>query len=303
VTRLLITGGTGFVGSACVRNAVARGHEVHVLSRTSPDDAIGATFHCADLLTQSAGRILRDVQPTHLLHLAWIATPGSYWTSAENVDWVRASAGLLDEFATVGGRRAVIAGTCAEYDWSDGGRLDETRTELRPGSVYGQAKVELFRRSSEIAIERDLLLAWARLFFLYGPGEHPDRLVPYVVRQLLAGEEALCSNGSQCRDFLYVDDAADALVSVLLDGLFGAVNVASGESLPVAELIDAVAGSVGRPDLIRLGARPAPAGDPPELVGDVTRLRDEVGWRPRFPIAKGVDATVAWWKEHDARTR
>lgn len=299
MTRLLITGGTGFVGAACVRNALARGHEVHVLSRSPRNLPPGVIPHAVDLLTDRAAALLREVRPTHLAHLAWIATPGSYWTSPQNAEWVWASLGLLADFADTGGQRAVISGSCAEYDWSGGGVLDEGGTALKPNTLYGQAKADLHRQAAAVADVRGLSLAWARLFFLYGPGEHPDRLVPYVTRQLLAGEPALCSDGTQRRDFLHIDDAADALICLLLGTVTGPVNVASGQGRPVAEVIDRVAAAVGRTGLVRLGSKPASAGEPPELVGAVARLNDEVGWRSRIPIEDGLTTTVQWWRERD----
>src|SRR5439155_6654344 len=131
--------------------------------------------------------LLAAVRPTHLLHLAWIATPGVYWTSPENHRWVEASLHLLRCFAAGGGRRAVLTGTCAEYDWSAAGVCHETQTPLRPTTVYGVCKDELRRRAEEVCRAAGVSLAWARLFFLYGPGEHPARLFPGVVQALRAG--------------------------------------------------------------------------------------------------------------------
>jgi nucleoside-diphosphate-sugar epimerase len=143
-------------------------------------------------------------------------------------------------------------------------------------------------------------LAWARLFFLYGPREHPARLVPSVARALLAGEPAKCSAGTQERDFLHVDDVADALVSLVRSDLVGPVNIGSGEAVAVRAVIELVARECGRPDLVRLGARPAPANEPPLLVADVSRLRDELGWRPGIPFEDGVRDAVRWWRTRRA---
>src|SRR5688572_27431879 len=80
--RLLITGGTGFVGCPCVRRAIATGAEVHVVARTSPGLPVESRFHPADLFdTDRVSAVVAAVKPTHLLHLAWVATPGTYWTS------------------------------------------------------------------------------------------------------------------------------------------------------------------------------------------------------------------------------
>jgi nucleoside-diphosphate-sugar epimerase len=237
------------------------------------------------------------VRPTHLLHLAWVTTPGAYWTSPDNERWVEASLGLLRAFAGGSGRRVVIAGTCAEYDWTAPGPCHEFVTPTWPATLYGKCKDELRRRAESFAAAEGLSLAWGRLFFLYGPREHPARLVPSVTRSVLAGRFAECTSGAQVRDFLHVDDAAEALVVLLMSDVTGPVNVASGESIPVREVVETVATAAGRPDLLRLGAKPSSANDPPVIAADVRRLRSEVGWVPRIGLAAGVADAMSWWRE------
>src|SRR5262249_47292497 len=118
--RLLITGATGFVGAACVRRASELGLATHAVARSFRGALpAGVTAHAADLLdSEQASNLIDAVRPTHLLHLAWIATPGAYWTSPENERWTDASAHLLRRFAEQGGRRAVGAGRRARYDWA-----------------------------------------------------------------------------------------------------------------------------------------------------------------------------------------
>lgn len=300
MSRLLITGGTGFVGAAVARGALARGHEVHVLARGPAAVPAGAVFHAHDLLSEAPVDLLRDLGATHLLHLAWIATPGQYWTSPENTAWATSSLTLLKAFADAGGERAVVAGSCAEYDWSTGGVLTEGATPLRPGTPYGRAKLDL-HRAAEPLTRDGLDLAWARLFFLYGPGEHPDRLVPFIVRHLLRQQPAACTAGTQIRDFLHVTDAAEALLELAESATTGAVNVASGDGTPVKVVAEELGRLVGRPDLLRLGARPTSATEPPVLVADIARLRDDVGWSPRMTLTEGLAQTVSWWREQRER--
>jgi nucleoside-diphosphate-sugar epimerase len=296
MTRLLITGATGFLGVPAVRAASGR-FEVHAAARAPSESAPGVHFHAADLLTRDgAAELIETVRPTHLLHLAWIATPGAFWTDPGNYHWVEASKRLLWAFARCGGRRAVVAGTCAEYDWTAEGVCREFDTPTRPHTIYGRCKLELGRWAAEFGRARGVSVASARLFWLYGPREHPDRLVPSVARALLAGLPAPCTAGTQQRDFLHVADVADALIALTGAETTGPVNVASGEAIAVRDVVARVAEAVGRPELVRFGARPTPAGEPPLVVADVSRLRDEVGWRPRIGLADGLVETVGWWR-------
>ena len=289
MTRLLITGATGFLGEPTAR-AAAEHFEVHTTARIS-------FGHPCDLLAPDAPeRLVEAVRPTHLLHLAWVATPGVYWTAPDNHRWVEASKRLLLAFARVGGQRAVVAGTCAEYDWTAAGVCREFDTPTRPHTTYGRCKLDLGRWAEAFGRARGVGIAWARLFFLYGPREHPARLVPSVARALLAGVPAPCSAGTQERDFLHVEDAAGALVALARSELTGPVNVGSGEAVAVRDVVGRVAVACGRPELVRLGERPAPANEPPRLVADVRILREELGWRPRIDLAAGLENTVEWWR-------
>ena len=139
--------------------------------------------------------------------------------------------------------------------------------------------------------------AWGRIFYLYGPHEHPARLVASVVCSLLKGRPARCSDGRQIRDFLYVEDVADALVALLESEAAGPVNVASGNPVSVRDMVCRIADQIGREDLVRLGAIPTPKTDPPQLTADVNRLSRVVGWSPNYSLQQGLEKTVAWWEQ------
>ncbi|MBY0460053.1 MAG: NAD(P)-dependent oxidoreductase, partial [Gemmataceae bacterium] len=96
------------------------------------------------------------------------------------------------------------------------------------------------------------------------------------------------------------EDAANALVALARSELTGPVNVGSGEGVAVREVIGHVARACGRPELVRLGERETPATEPPLLVADVSRLRDELNWRPRVALGDGLRATANWWRANRA---
>jgi nucleoside-diphosphate-sugar epimerase len=203
---------------------------------------------------------------------------------------------LLRAFAKYGGRRSVMAGTCAEYDWNYG-ICSESSTPLAPRTIYGECKHSLQKMADAFSREAALSSAWGRIFFLFGPHEHPDRLVSSVIRSLLLGEVARCTTGEQERDFLYVERAASAFVALLESAVEGPVNIASGRAISVKELVTKIGERIGRGDLIRYGDRTTPANDPPRLLADVTRLREEVGWRVANSLDADLEAAIAWWKD------
>ena len=300
--RVLVTGATGFIGRNSLAPLLARGYEVHAV--TSHALALDARsnhthWHQADLLnSQQVTALLTQIQPTSLLHLAWYAVPGQYWSSSENLRWVQASLHLVDEFVRMGGRRIVTAGTCAEYDWRYGYCTEEL-TPLKPTSLYGVCKHSLQMIISMLAQRTQIGAAWGRVFWLYGPYEHPQRLVSSLMRSLVRGEPALCTHGTQIRDFAYVEDVAGALVALLDSEVEGPVNIGSGKPITVRELAFSIGEIVGRPELIQLGARQSAADEPPMVVANVQRLTNEVGWTCHYNLKDGLTQTVEWWKEQE----
>lgn len=296
--RAIVTGATGFIGRFAVRALLARGYEVHALSRTASGGEQGVHSHRVDLIAgHDVERVLKDVQATHLLHLAWCAEPPSYWISPENLKWVQASLGLLDRFWETGGQRVVAAGTCAEYDWSYGYCVENV-TPTNPTSLYGVSKDCAQRLQGAYCVQRGLSSAWGRVFHLYGPGEHSARLVPTLIAGLLQGQAVPCSHGNQIRDYLHVSDVASAFAALLDSEVQGPVNIGSGRPLLLRNLIGKVAEIIGRDDLVRLGALPSPEHEPHVLIASTERLEKEVSWKPAFEIDQGIADTVARWREN-----
>lgn len=278
---------------------VAQGADVVAVSRTRPGPA-GRYRHAAfDLL--DASRPLDGLFEGGIdtvLHLAWTVEHGAFWTSPENLDWIAASLRLARAANRHGVKRFVGVGTCYEYQWPSDGACCEKTTPLWPTTLYAVAKDATRRVLDEYARQNETAFAWARLFFLYGPDEGPSRLVGSVARRLARAETAELSRGLAVRDFMHVDDVGRALAALAAGGLTGAVNIASGEAVSVADIARKLAAAAGRPDLLRFGALPDRAGEPPRIVADVARLRNELGFRPRYGLDSGLAATLETLQSH-----
>jgi dTDP-4-dehydrorhamnose 3,5-epimerase len=310
--RVLVTGASGFVGRHCLEPLIKRGFDVHATGHsdqlTTPVDV---TWHQCDLSeTNSVDALVQQVRPTHLLHLAWVTEPRSFWTSCANSQWMDASTKLYRAFYANGGSRIVGTGSCAEYQWSSE-ILSETQSIEQPASLYGQSKLATWhyvqalcaaQRSNTaqcrgtVKSEQKPTAAWARLFFLYGPHGHSSRMPAALVSSLLNGELARCSHGNQLRDYLFIQDAAEAIVTILDSTAEGVVNVGSGKPTRILDMAHEVADQLNARDRLRIGAIESSPDEPATIVAETSRLRNELGWRPVIPLEHGIQHTIAWWR-------
>jgi nucleoside-diphosphate-sugar epimerase len=297
VKRLLLTGASGFIGREVLSSARQVGYEVHAVRHLRSGNGVNddVTWHQANLRDRTDFEaLIARVRPTHVLHAAWVTEHGAYWTSPDNLDWLAAGAHLVRSFAQSGGKRFVAVGTCAEYAWDCNGHLVENRSE-NPGTFYGRIKLAHHDMLMAAAAQFGFSAATGRIFFLFGPGEAPDRVVAHACRSLATGRPATFSSGLQRRDFLHVADAGRGLVALLDSALGGAVNVSSGEARALRDVIEIVGDIAGRRDLIHFDPAAGRLGDPPLILGDNTRLIS-TGWRPSFSLAEGLANAYEYWR-------
>lgn len=287
--RVLLTGSSGFVGRYVFKALQHRGIEVVAVGRTRPQPSV--PFIESDLLSVSDfGPLVQQVQATHLLHLAWYAEHGKYWTSPLNLRWAEATTRLVEAFCAAGGQQVVIAGTCAEYDWTHG-YCREDSTPLNPATLYGTAKDATRRLVMAVCAQHQVPCAWGRIFLPYGQGESASRLIPSLIKVFRGGREPFGVNATAYRDFLHASDVAEGFVRLLTTGASGAYNVCSGEPIRLAEVVTTLASLLGadpEPVLALTTERP---GEPPLLVGENLKLK-ALGWRPALTLAQGLERTL-----------
>ena len=287
--RVLLTGGSGFVGRYVLNALQHQGIEVVTVGRARPQTAI--PFIEADLLSVSDfGPLMQQVQATHLLHLAWYAEHGKYWTSPLNLRWAEATTRLVEAFCVAGGQQVVIAGTCAEYDWAHG-YCREDSTPLNPATLYGTAKDVTRRLVMAVCAQHQVPCAWGRIFLPYGQGESASRLIPSLIDVFRGEREPFGVNATAYRDFLHAYDVAEGFVRLLTTGASGAYNICSGEPVRSAEVVTTLATLLGadpEPVLALTTERP---GEPTLLVGENLKLK-AFGWRPALTLAQGLERTL-----------
>ncbi len=169
-------------------------------------------------------------------------------------------------------------------------------TPLNPATPYGKAKRALHIALHEVE-SAGLSLVWPRVFFVYGPNDHPSRLGMAVLAALMRNEPVDLTAGTQVRDYTYVDDVAEGLVMALLSDLEGETDLVGGAPCTVREFASEIGRQVGAEHLLRFGARASPAHDAPLVVGDPAHARLHIGWTARTPLELGVSKFIAWGRE------
>lgn len=332
--KLLVTGGAGFIGSAVVRQAVTAGHDVVNLDAltyaacldnvASVADAPNYTFVQADIRDRAAlDAVMAEHTPDAIMHLAAeshvdrsIDGPGdfietnitgtyhmleaarAYWQAQGKPDTFRFHHISTDE----------VFGSLAPAD-QGGGQFTET-TPYDPRSPYSASK----------AASDHLVRAWAETYGLpvvmtncsnnYGPYHFPEKLVPVVILNALAGKDLpIYGDGSNVRDWLYVEDHADALLTVVAKGAVGrSYNIGGENERTNLELVQTLCAILDRmsprtdgksyaEQITYVTDRP---GHDARYAIDPTRIATELGWRPSVTVEEGLEKTVRWYLDNEA---
>jgi len=289
--KLLLTGASGFIGQHVLNGLQQRGIETVMLGRRRASNSSFAEFIEADLLAVADfSALVKQSQATHLLHLAWYAEHGKFWNSPLNLRWVDATARLVEAFCEAGGCKVVVAGSCAEYDWSQG-YCRETNTPLNPATFYGTAKDAARRLVMASCALHQVPCAWGRVFLLFGSGENRARLLPSLIDVFRGQRPPFGVNAPAYRDFLHASDVASAFITLLHSGENGAYNICSGQPTQLEEVVRVLARLLHADPQTILKLSAARPGEPPLLVGDNDQLK-KLGWQPALSLTQGLEQIV-----------
>jgi dTDP-6-deoxy-L-talose 4-dehydrogenase (NAD+) len=290
--RILLTCATGFIGSAFLRQALAARHSVAGLVRSERAKAIGIRDAAERLPTRLVGTLekppwheIEAFAPEACVHTAWVSTPGVYLDSPENHRFVEWSLAFLKRLAELGTQHILVLGTCIEYRMTGAAR-SEDRTPLEPTTLYARCKHELRLKLQEELTRHTAALCWGRVFYPYGPGEHPARLCTSIIQNLRRNQPLDLKTPDSRKDYIYIDDLARALVILIERKFAGSVNLGVGEAVAVRQIAQVLGRLLGKPELIRFP--PEPVSDPLDcVVADSAKLR-ALGWRPEVDLEAGL---------------
>lgn len=295
--RTLVTGATGFIGSALCRRLLDLGAEVHGVARTARTNGGNTQMRwwAVDLADgKAAHQVLTDVRPDVIFHLA------SHVTGDRSISAVRptmrnnllATTNLLTAACESGSPRVLLAGSMEEC-------APEDPTAV-PGSPYAAAKTAAATYGRMFHALYDLPVVHLRVFMVYGPGpQDVTKLVPYVTRCLLRGEPPLLSSGTRQVDWVYIDDVVEAFVAAAgaVDAVGRPIDVGSGELVTIRALVEHLARLIGGEGAPQFGART----DRPlehRRIAKLAAARELLDWTPTTSMHIGLARTVAWFRDH-----
>ena len=288
--KILVTGATGFIGSAFAKLALRRGHAIGglMLPTETPPPHVPASdrmIWIKGTLAELPWREIESFQPDACVHFAWIATPGVYLESPENEKHLEWSLNLARRLKGIGLGQFIGVGTCIEYKITDA-PLNEERTPVDPTTLYSRCKNALRETLAAEARQDGTQFCWGRIFYPYGAGEHPARLCSSLIQKFWRGEKLVLKTPHSTKDYIYIDDLAAAILLTVEKKFQGTINWGTGAGISVRQIADAVAVLLGRPELV---AELSPAEQDPlgYVVADATRLKT-LGWQQQVSLEQGL---------------
>lgn len=337
--QVVVTGATSFLGAAVVKRLLALGHSVYAVMRPGsfnrnalPAAADGLTILEMELeeLDQIADRIGQRCE--YFFHFGWDGS-GSANREKRQIQQknVTDSVKALKGARALGCRRFLFSGSQAEYGQCREAMREEQ--ECAPVSEYGIAKTEFYRQAIEMCrrwreedrkLERgrdqgpdqrqernrsqdqkpsapgfELEYIHARIFSVYGPGDHPWSLVNSCLDTFLAGGHMELGACTQLWNFLYVDDLTEGLLALMFhpgrlaeDGLYNLAGAAS-ETRPLRRYVEEMHRLCGGRGDFTYGKLPPNAEGPANLIPDITRIQAVTGWKPKVSFQEGISRMVA----------
>jgi UDP-glucose 4-epimerase len=300
MSRILVTGGCGFIGSHVVDRLIAEGHQPRILDvRPSPfhpdvetvigdicdvDAVAGAAEGCAAVLHLAAAADVGEVKDDPV---------GSERLNA------RGTAAVLEAARRTGVERVVYASTIWVYSDVVADHVDEETALVPPAHLYTATKLagEMYCRSYRELYDVESTIL--RFGIPYGPRARPAAVVPIFVRKALAGEAlTIAGGGLQSRRFVYVEDLADGIVRGLAPVAANRTfNLVGTEDVTIRAIADRVRDVVGNVEIVEVEGR---AGDFKGAEVSGARAEHELGWRAETPFAEGLRRYVDWHREHYA---
>lgn len=294
--NIIVTGATGCVGSAVVRQAIAQGMSVtcmvHKGSQRVSNLLQSEQVHVIECNLSDYYSLELEGQYDAFIHLSWEKTYGASRDDADiqtrNIQYTLDAVKLAHR---CGCKVFVGAGSQAEY----GVQSQDLTPNLpvSPESGYGIAKFAAGKLSAMLCKSLGVRHNWVRILSVYGPNDGENTLISYAIRELKAGRSPELTKCEQIWDYLYADDAGDAILSVAANGVDGKTYpLGSGQGRKLSEYIEEIRQIINPSVKVQYGVKDYYPHQPMHLVADISELTNDTGWQPRTSFEEGIRSFV-----------
>jgi UDP-glucose 4-epimerase len=301
--RVIVTGATGFVGSALTQRLASDGIDTVCLVRKgcSRIRQLQGLAHVTCLETDFSALDLASILAKHTPDVVFhLAAAGVHPMDRDPEQLIAGNVGLttalVQACAKRPPRRFLFAGSCSEYAPIAHGVLLREDHPLLPSSLYGAAKASAYLLGRSLAMSFEVPFVSLRLFGIFGPGEGPERLIPHLWAHFSTGQTPRLTPGEQSRDFTYIDDVVEALLLASTNHSlepYRAYNVCSGRPTQVRDIAQLVARATGRTDPdVGLGRLPYRVDESQWIVGDPSSFTEVTGYAPRICVEEGISRMI-----------
>ncbi|MBT3297528.1 NAD-dependent epimerase/dehydratase family protein [archaeon] len=284
--KIFITGGTGFVGKPVIERLNESGDEILILSRKKNlfnNDKIKVIN--GDLSSIDNWKdTLKEFNPELTIHMAWEGIPD--YSSEMSIKNLNNGLNLYKVLADIGCKKIITTGSCWEYGEKQGIMLEDRPPKLNNSFI--SAKNSLYNLGKEIAKENQQEFVWARLFYVYGPGQNEHSLLPQIVHKISKGEDIQIKTPYAKNDFIYVNDVAEAIYSLTRNCISGIYNVGSGKSTEIKEIVNIVYNHFKFNMIYSPEKQDNKFLQETNFWADITKINNLTGWTPKISINEGV---------------
>ncbi|MBF0521755.1 MAG: NAD(P)-dependent oxidoreductase [Candidatus Omnitrophica bacterium] len=298
---IIITGASGFVGAALIKQAAKDGNRVIALKRESSDltrikNVKGVyLFNYETLLEKKNLQKIKSLKPDIFIHAAWQGVGGKdrneLFQITNNLPF---TLDLVQLAYDVGCAHWIGIGSQAEYG-NPNQKVDEL-FPTNPTTLYGKSKVATSWSALGLCQASGMTGSWVRLFSPYGPDDNPDWFIPYVIKELSQGRAPKLTKCEQLWDYLYIDDVATGILSVAYANAPGIFNLGSGKAVPLRKIIEIIQKLVNPKIQPQFGAIEYRPDQVMHLEADIRKIKKITGWTPQTNLKQGLEKTVQWFQ-------
>jgi nucleoside-diphosphate-sugar epimerase len=295
--NVIITGAFGFLGSHVVKQCISFGFNPIVLERALSkrevlNDLNFISIKYNNLDDDALIETIKQYKPQSFIHIAWKGVDNSTRNYEEQITYNLPFSLQTIKFANnIGCKQWLGIGSLSEY-----GTITEKVNEKHlpvPLTIYAKAKLATCWASSALCQLYNLKWSWIRVGSIYGPGDADHWLIPYIINSLLNNIPPHLTPSEQVWDYLYVTDAANAILSIVQKQAEGIYNLGSGIEIKIKEVAEIIAEKLNSSVKPILGAKPYSVEQVMYMVADISKIAQTTGWNPSTIFSQGIDKTIS----------